>query len=233
MKQKVIANITNKTSKRLFTFILLIICGATFYFFLTRLGFLMPLSQLSSVFCSSSCQFDYPVHPLLEGKKLLNYKQSLRNLLGDNIQQEKISILVEKSKYRLTVFYNLKPIKSYPVVFGSKPTGDKLFEGDRKTPEGIYYIRDLYAHPHWSKFMWLDYPTAQSWREHFQAKLAGELNWLLPIGGQVGIHGVPDRQDTLIDRRSNWTWGCISLKNSDVNEIYQFAKIGTLVEIVP
>ncbi len=119
------------------------------------------------------------------------------------------------------------------MVFGSNPTGDKLREGDEKTPEGIYHIRDLYPHADWAKFIWLDYPTSQSWRKHFQAKLTGEINFLLPIGGEIGIHGVPKGGDNLIDERSNWTWGCVSLKNDDVNEIYQFVKQGTLVEITP
>jgi murein L,D-transpeptidase YafK len=166
-------------------------------------------------------------------KELLNDRRSLRELLPGNIQRDKISILVEKSKYRLTVFSNLQPIKSYAVVFGTNPLGDKLAEGDRKTPEGIYRIRSLYPHPNWSKFIWLDYPTPQSWREHFQAKLSGKLNWSSTIGSEIGIHGVPSQRDNLIEQRSNWTWGCVSLKNQDVNEIYEFLGSGTLIEIVP
>lgn len=223
----------NKTRRRLLTFTLIVSCGATFYFLLTRLGLVMPLSQLPSVLCFTSCQPEQPVHPSIENGQFLNYKQSLQELLGNKVSQEKVSILIEKTKYRLTVFYDLQPIKSYPVVFGSNPSGDKLYEGDLKTPEGIYQIRDLYSHPDWSKFIWLDYPTPQSWQKHFQAKLAGQINLRLPIGGQIGIHGVPRGRDALIDQRSNWTLGCVSLKNHDVNEIYQFVSRGTLVEIVP
>ncbi|UBF25996.1 L,D-transpeptidase [Kovacikia minuta CCNUW1] len=215
----VVRNISKKR-KHLVTLILLSVCGSTFYFLLTRLGLLMPLSELPSVLCLNSCSPERPVHPVVRGKQLLNNGRSLRELLGNNIDSKKVSILIEKSKYKLTLFYNFKPIKSYPVVFGSNPNGDKLYEGDQKTPEGLYHIRDLYSHPDWSKFIWLDYPTPHSWREHFQAKLGGTVNLFLPIGGQVGIHGVPSGGDDLIENRSNWTWGCISLKNHDVNEIY-------------
>lgn len=233
MVQKAIKQIKSQTKKPLLTFILLIGCGATFYFLLTRLGFAMPLSEVPSVLCFTSCKPEQPVHSFIESTQLLNDKHSLPELLGNDIEPEKVSILVEKSKYKLTVFYKFQPIKSYSVVFGTNPSGDKLHEGDRKTPEGIYHVRDLYSHPHWSKFIWLDYPTPQSWREHFQAKFTGQINLLLPIGGQIGIHGVPSGKDTLIEQRSNWTWGCVSLKNHDVNEIYQFISQGTLVEIVP
>lgn len=224
---------TSKKRKRLIIFIFIISCGATFYFLLTRLGFVMPFYEIPAVLCFASCKPKQLIHPSIEGEQLLNHKQSLQELLGNNIERKKVSILVSKSKYRLTVFYNLQPIKSYSVVFGGDPSGDKLYEGDRKTPEGIYHVRDLYSHPNWSKFIWLDYPTPQSWREHFQAKLAGQINVLFPIGGQIGIHGVPSGEDNLIEQRSNWTLGCVSLKNNDVNEIYRFVSRGTLVEIVP
>lgn len=219
-------------TKRLQLLVILLVGGAVLYSLLTRLGFLMPLADISSVVCLNSCQPQAAFHPPMGGDQLLNYEKPLREILTDG-SQEGVSILVEKSKFRLTVFNELEPVKSYPVVLGSAPTGDKLHEGDRKTPEGIYYIRDLYPHPGWSKFIWLDYPRPESWREHFQAKLSGRISWRLPIGGQIGIHGVPADEDSMIEQRVNWTWGCISLKNKDVDEIYGFVGSGTLIEIVP
>ena len=53
------------------------------------------------------------------------------------------------------------------------------------------------------------------------------------IGSEVGIHGVPTGSDDLVDRRTNWTWGCVSLKNEDVDEIYEVLAQGTLIEVVP
>ena len=222
-----------KKSKTLLTLFLFIICSTTGYFLLNRLGYVMPLSQINAVFCLSSCPPEKPVHPKLKNEQSFLNNKGLKELLENKFEQEKISLLVETSKYQLTVFYDLKPVKSYPVVFGSSPNGDKFHEGDNKTPEGIYYIRDLYPHSAWSKFIWLDYPTPQSWREHYRAKLAGEIDFLLPIGSEIGIHGVPKGKDSLIEKRSNWTWGCVSLKNQDVDEIYEFVSQGTLVEILP
>ncbi|AFZ04381.1 L,D-transpeptidase family protein [Calothrix sp. PCC 6303] len=233
MGYKILVKNTIKTRKRLFILIFLSIFGSTFYFLLNRFGLLMPLSELPSIVCLSPCKPEKSIHPLIQGDQLLKYKQPLQEILGSNVVLDKVSILVEKSKHRLTVFYNLQPIKSYPVVFGANARGDKFYEGDKKTPEGVFHVRNLYNHPDWSKFIWLDYPTSQSWRENFQAKLAGKINWFLPIGGEIGIHGVPAGQDNLIEQRSNWTLGCVSLKNDDVNEIYQFLKIGSLIEIVP
>ncbi len=213
--------------------LLLVLSTSTLYFLLARLGFIFPISDIPEIFCIKDCQSPQTIHSPIPGNELLNYKQTIEELIGKSIDKNKTSILIEKSKYRITLYYNQKPIKSYPVVFGSSPTGDKFKEGDRRTPEGIHRIKDLYHHPSWSKFMWLDYPNAVSWRKHFQAKSQGKISWFNSIGGEVGIHGVPKGSDEMIDKQQNWTWGCPSLKNQDVNELYKVVKIGTLVEVIP
>ncbi|MDJ0617114.1 MAG: L,D-transpeptidase [Calothrix sp. MO_192.B10] len=220
-------------TKKSLTFFLIVIGGSLLYLVLVRRGFLIPLTDIPEVLCLNGCPSPQKIHNPTPENGLLNYNQPLNKLITPTIDQDKTSILIEKSKHKLTLYYNQKPIKSYPVVFGSNPKGDKLREGDNKTPEGILRIKDLYPHPQWSKFIWLDYPNPPSWRNHFQAKMQGKLPWYHSIGGQVGIHGVPPGTNGMIDNRTNWTWGCPSLKNQDVNEIYQVVKIGTLVEILP
>ncbi|GAA6615496.1 murein L,D-transpeptidase family protein [Scytonema sp. NUACC26] len=206
---------------------------STLYFLLARQGFMVPFTAIPEVQCVTGCPSQQALHVPPIGKELLNYNKPLSQLINSANVKEKTSILIEKSKYRLTVYYNQKPLKSYPVVFGGTPTGDKLQQGDNRTPEGMLRIKDLYPHPQWSKFLWLDYPNPQSWRKHFQAKTQGKIAWYQPIGGEVGIHGVPQGGDTMIDDRKNWTLGCPSLKNKDVEELYQVVQKGTLVEIVP
>jgi murein L,D-transpeptidase YafK len=213
--------------------LLLLISGSSLYLLLVRLGFIAPLTELPQVLCIENCQPNQNFHTPLAGNQLLNYDQSLEQLISKTNNKNKISVLIEKSKHRLTLYYDQKPVKSYPVVFGANSLGDKYGEGDTRTPEGILRIRDLYPHPQWSKFIWLDYPNVQSWRKHFQAKVDGKVAWQIPIGGEVGIHGVPAGTDKMIDDRYNWTLGCPSLKNKDVNELYQWVAKGTIVEILP
>ncbi len=160
----------------------------------------------------------------------LNYDQPLTKLI-ENVNADSISILIEKSEYKLTIMSNNKRIKSYPVVFGSNPVDDKLREGDSCTPEGFFTVLDLYPHKSWSKFIWIDYPTAESWRKHNAAKDSGMIRSSASIGGEIGIHGVPSGYDNMIDEKFNWTLGCISLKNSDIDEIYAIIKAGTEIEI--
>ncbi len=198
----------------------------------SKLGYIVPISLWGQFLCES-CQQETAYHQPPNGNILLAADRPLAKLLGANVDKSRISISIEKSKYRLTIYQDRKPIKSYPIVLGTTPKGDKFSEGDRRTPEGILYLRDLYPHPQWSKFLWLDYPNARSWHKHFAAKKSGEIPWYVPIGKDVGIHGVPANSDKLIDNRVNWTWGCASLKNADIDEIYAVSRSGTLVEIFP
>ena len=133
-----------------------------------------------------------------------------------------ISVLIDKSDYKLSILYNDIVIKEYPVVFGGNQKDDKLMQGDNCTPEGTFHIISKYQHKRWSKFIWIDYPNTDSWEKHNEAKKTGEIPQDAAIGGEIGIHGVPKGMNKLIDLKYDWTLGCISLKNNDVNEIYTY-----------
>lgn len=140
---------------------------------------------------------------------------------------------IEKSAYVLRVKADTLTIREYPVVFGLNSLTDKRQEGDRGTPEGSFRIRDHYPHAKWRYFLWIDYPTADSWRKHEEAKAAGTIPPQAQIGGEIGIHGVPDGFDYLIPRRQNWTLGCISMNNADLTELYPYVYKGMRVVILP
>lgn len=169
-------------------------------------------------------------YPIFSQEMYLNYNKQISELI-ENINKDSISILIEKTEYKLTVLYNNEKIKSYPIVFGSNPIDDKLRQGDSCTPEGFFKVRALYPHKSWSKFIWIDYPTEDSWEKHNSAKSSGLISENSSIGGEIGIHGVPKDYDNMIDEKYNWTLGCISLKNTDVNEIYKIIMVGTKIEI--
>lgn len=165
--------------------------------------------------------------------KLVNYSFPLSHLLDSlHLKKADLRIVVDKSKYLLFVVKGTAIIKSYPVVFGFNATDDKLREGDGTTPEGIFKVRAFYPHKSWSKFIWFDYPNESSWLKHNQAKKQGLIPVDARIGGELGIHGVPSGSDYAIDQKQNWTLGCVSLKNKDVDEIYRFVFVGMEVEIL-
>lgn len=148
-----------------------------------------------------------------------------------HLDKSQISLLIDKSDYKLYVMIGTQMLKEYPVVFGKNTVDDKLIQGDNCTPEGTFYMITKYPHKKWSKFIWINYPNEESWRKHNSAKLNGKIPKNADIGGEVGIHGVPKGMDLLITARYNWTLGCISLKNMDVDELYPYVLKTTKIEI--
>ncbi len=115
------------------------------------------------------------------------------------IDKSQTVIVIEKSKYCLTLYYQKQPIKSYPVLLRSNPVEYKLKKGDHKTPEVIFKVRYLYPHPNWSQFIWLDYPNHDSWQKHLQAKKLVKIGRFDAIGSEIVIHGVLNNGDYMID----------------------------------
>jgi murein L,D-transpeptidase YafK len=138
-------------------------------------------------------------------------------------------IVVRKLSRKLVCYRGLTPLKTYNVVLGANPRNDKLVQGDTCTPEGVYRVRAKYPHPKWDWFIWLDYPNTQNWLKFAQAKKAGRIPPEADIGGQVGIHGTENPYKNLAGE--NWTRGCISLLNKDLDEIYPLVNDQTLVVI--
>lgn len=152
-----------------------------------------------------------------------------------NIPLINASIVIVKSKCRLFFYLDGKYIKTYPIVLGKNPNGPKLYEGDNCTPEGIYRVKAKFDHEKWSKFILLDYPNQEDLMRYRVALKGGGIpkknGQYAGIGGGIGIHGTPAK--ALNQAGKNWTSGCISLLNEDIDEIFPYVKKGTAVYILP
>lgn len=142
-----------------------------------------------------------------------------------------VYIIIDKSDYELNVYDAKGWFATYPVVFGNSSLDDKKMEGDRNTPEGTFHIVSKKVHDKWDRFMALDYPTRESYERFRLRKMRGEIPTNARIGGGVGIHGTWPHDDYIIDRYKNWTMGCISMKNIDVEDLYSYVPTGTRVTI--
>lgn len=150
------------------------------------------------------------------------------------LDAKSIGFKVHKSKRRFEVVAQGHVLKSYPCVLGEVPVGDKYHQGDRRTPEGSFTFRSKRVHAQWHKFIWVDYPNAESWKRYNERKAKGLIPRGKDIGGEIGIHGVPEGMDHWIDTGADWTWGCIALRNADVDEIYPYIiAYRTLMEVLP
>ncbi|MBL4706241.1 MAG: L,D-transpeptidase [Flavobacteriales bacterium] len=162
----------------------------------------------------------------------IEIREPLSDILDSlSLTAEDVSVLIDKSDYSLKMMNDGLVLKSYPVVLGFNAIDDKRREGDGCTPEGKFKIVDKYPHAKWSKFIWINYPTPDSWDKFNTSVANGELANGATIGGEIGIHGVPSGGESLIENQTNWTAGCISLSTEDINEIYPFITKSTTITI--
>jgi murein L,D-transpeptidase YafK len=140
-------------------------------------------------------------------------------------------IVIDKSDYELSVYDAEGWLVTFPVVFGNSNLGDKMVEGDRKTPEGTFTIINKKIHDKWCRYMALDFPTAADVEKFNLRKQQGLIPANAKQGGDIGIHGVWPHEDYAVDQYQNWTHGCISLKNEHIKQLYALVPVGTKVII--
>ena len=134
-------------------------------------------------------------------------------------------IEVYKSKRKMLVYSEGKLLKTYKIALGRNPIGHKEFEGDFKTPEGIYEINAKNPNSGYHKNLGVSYPNE---KDIAHAKSLGKSP-----GGHIKIHGIRNGSGFIskFQRWKDWTAGCIALTNEEVDELYEVVKIGTKIEI--
>lgn len=127
------------------------------------------------------------------------------------------SIVVLKSKRQMICFHNKQKVKMYMISLGMEPEGKKQFEGDLRTPEGLYSINGRDTNSSYHTNLSLSYPnTEDSTFAALQEKSAG---------GEIKIHGFPNNhrknQETdFLD--TDWTIGCIAVSDFEIDELYKW-----------
>lgn len=136
-------------------------------------------------------------------------------------------IIVYKSKRKLLAYSNDELLKTYKIALGRQPIGAKQFQGDHKTPEGIYYINDKNPNSVCHKNVGISYPNK---KDIDNAKELGK-----PTGGDIKIHGLLNKKGYIgkFHRWTDWTNGCIAVTNIEMEELYNAIKIGAQIEIKP
>jgi murein L,D-transpeptidase YafK len=137
------------------------------------------------------------------------------------------SLVAEKRHRLLTVYENGKPLKVYRFSLGDAPSGHKQFQGDEKTPEGLYYITDRNPNSICHKNLGISYPNA---RDRAFALAHGRSP-----GGDIKIHGLPNGQGHIgVGHLAyDWTNGCIAVTDEEVDELYEHVEIGSPILILP
>ena len=147
-------------------------------------------------------------------------------------------IVIKKAKKKLLLYSEEKLLRAYPVKLGFDPVGDKVRQGDKRTPEGSYYICMKNPRSKYYLSLGLSYPSIEDAERGLEQKLITKNDydriieriskksippWDTPLGGEIFIHGGGEKWD--------WTYGCVMLHNKDIEEIFKVVALGTQVVI--
>ncbi|ENU56491.1 ErfK/YbiS/YcfS/YnhG family protein [Acinetobacter guillouiae MSP4-18] len=139
-------------------------------------------------------------------------------------------VKVYKSDRIVKLMHHDQDIRTYPMRLGFDPIGHKVKEGDGKTPEGRYILDWRNPNSAFYKSLHVSYPNQQ---DKSKANQFG-----VSPGGDIMIHGSATRSQveklpslmTYLPR-NDWTWGCIAVRNIDMDEIWKLVDDGTVISI--
>jgi len=149
-------------------------------------------------------------------------------------------IVVKKSQRQMFLYSGGKLVRTYRIGLGLSPVGDKVRQGDRRTPEGDFYVFTRNNRSAFYLSLGVSYPneahaarglrdgliTKAQYEAIVRAVRAGKTPpQNTQLGGDIYIHGN--------GATSDWTWGCVALEDSDVKELFDAIPVGTPVRIEP
>lgn len=158
----------------------------------------------------------------------------------------RMGIVADKYDHTLSLYLDGIWLKSYHIELGEGGLGDKAIAGDRKTPEGTFYICQKavlvppqeYFGTRWLRLSYPGYEDAERGlkqglidKQQYNSIIASlDKRWIplqnTKLGGGVGIHG---GNTPKLGR--DWTWGCIGMNDGDLEEFYDYVDSSTKVII--
>ncbi len=133
-------------------------------------------------------------------------------------------LVIDKSERLLIAYQSGRPVRAYRgLQFGDAPMGHKRFQGDERTPEGLYTIDTRNPRSSFHLSLRISYPNRQD------RAFAGQYG--RSPGGDIFIHGQPTGRPGRM--RGDWTDGCVALTNAQIEELWQIVPDGTPIEIRP
>ena len=160
----------------------------------------------------------YKNYPLWQKNTALAYNLSKK---GQTV------ILVDKIQSTLIILKGGKEFKTFPAEFGSSWMGDKLFEGDKATPEGVYKVTEKKskAKTKYYKALLINYPNNEDQKRYDRMVKSGEISRKTGIGSLIEIHGDGGKG-------VHWTDGCVALENKEMDVVFSQSTVNTPVIIV-
>lgn len=135
-------------------------------------------------------------------------------------------VLVKKSTREMFLMHGTQVLKKYDVSLGYEPNGPKMFEGDGRTPEGIYFIDRFNPNSRYHLSVGISYPSPVDEQRAW--------NYGLSAGRDIFIHGRgPDGNAAIKSKVRDWTAGCIAVSDTEIEEIFSMLRPGVPIVIQP
>ena len=131
-------------------------------------------------------------------------------------------IVVYKADKQMYLLHGTEILEKYEIFLGFAPAGHKQVEGDGKTPEGRYFIDRRNPESSFHLSLGISYPNDA---DRANAAALGKSP-----GGDIFIHGQKSKRAR---NRGDWTAGCISVSNREMEQIYAMVGRGTPIDIYP
>ncbi len=174
---------------------------------------------------------------------------SLISIVSSVQANENIELIVVRSEHKLLVQQDGITLRTFKVALGSAGRKAKLQAGDHATPLGEYRISKMRDSDRFYQFLQIDYPNVNDamralknhliTREEYNAILDAHIYGKTPpqntaLGGSIGIHGIGDEtKDKLeIHQISDWTQGCIAMRNDEIEQLKRYVSVGTKIKIM-
>jgi murein L,D-transpeptidase YafK len=134
-------------------------------------------------------------------------------------------VIVVKSERRLYLLQDGSVIRTYRVALGPNPVGHKVFQGDGRTPEGLYTLDWRNEASRFHRAIHISYPNDED--------IERSIRFGGAPGGLIMIHGQPSDGFRGSNPHYDWTEGCVALSNAEMDEVWLAVDDGTPIEILP
>lgn len=168
--------------------------------------------------------------------------------------KEENLVLAIKGDYQMHHYKKGKLHTTYPIALSQNPEGHKDQQGDNRLPEGQYRIIQKSRGPFGGNvaeyfgtgWMRLNYPNNFDAEYGLEKKYISKAEYnkivaannakkeptkLTKLGGGIGIHGW--KGEWSLDGDRNLTWGCISMRNSELDIFFEAIPLQTPIIIWP
>jgi len=159
----------------------------------------------------------------IDKAQIARWKGLVDAVVAESRQRGGQAIVVNKLRRQLTLYRGGVATTTYPVGLGFNALGDKLYAGDRATPEGRYQVVRKLPQSKYYRALLLNYPNAEDQRRFAEAKRQRLIPAGAKIGGLIEIHGGGKEVATL---------GCIGLEDEQMLDLFKRVEVGTPVVIV-